>query len=453
MDSHFKKLLKKLRLKDPQKKDAKTKVKSVCETLHAKYYPNHTYDGRTKFLVGSYGKHTNIRPPKDIDVIFKMPDDAFQRFDSLSGNKQSQLLQEVRVALKDKFSTTEKISAFGKVIVVGFSEGTHTVEVLPGWQLPSGAFRIPNTENGGSWEEWNPLAEEKNITDSSKATGKTRSLIRILKSWTVTCSVPIKSFILEILVVDYLREQHQNQVNVLYPELVLGFFKYLKGKRNGMVISSASGKAINLGDVWFSKAETAVIRAEKANEFEAKGKLRDASVEWKKVFGDDFPIAEDEKEAAVIEASLDIKIAQLTRTYPSPDEEHITRTHNVPVQLVDGYRVSIDAEVTQNGFRTGLLSSFLARRFPLLKGKKLLFTVTRSNVPTPYNVMWKVRNFGDEARDANGLRGEITHDRGARQKEERTLYHGEHYVECYVIKDDVCVAVGKILVPIGNTYE
>jgi hypothetical protein len=67
--------------------------------------------------------------------------------------------------------------------------------------------------------------------------------------------------------------------------------------------------------------------------------------------------------------------------------------------------------------------------------------------------MWKVRNFGEEAKGANGLRGEITYDKGWKQKEEDTRYYGEHYVECYAIKDNKCVAIGKILVPIGNEYE
>jgi hypothetical protein len=450
MDSAFRTFLNNIKLTDLQKADAETKIKSVSETLHAKYYPTLTYDGSTKLLIGSYGKHTHIRPPKDIDLLFKMPDSEFARFDGLAGNKQSQLLQEIRNLLKDKFHTTEEIKAWGKVILISFTEGTHTVELLPAWRLPTGEYRIPNTENGGSWDIWNPSAEIKAIHDSSTQTKHTKSLVRMLKAWVRNCGVPLKSFILEILVIDYLRDQYNNEVDERYPQLVLGFFEYLKSKRNGSVHSLGSGRAISLGDEWSSRVDSAVARAQKAIEYEADEKLRDASLEWQKIFGSDFPTLRDQ--VALMDPLVE-KIAQLTRAYPSLKEQDITRDYGIQINHVLAYEVVIDAEVTQNGFRTGWLTDFLKKRFPLLKGKKLKFRIQKITVPEPFDIMWKVRNFGEEAKKAEGLRGEISYDFGSREKTETTLYHGEHYVECYVIKDGVCVAVGKVLVPIASTYE
>lgn len=452
MDSNFRKFLKKILLTDIQKQDAKTKIKGVCKTLHSKYYPDTVYNGSTKFLVGSYGKHTNIRPPKDIDIIFKMPEEEFSRYDSLSENKQSQLLQDVREVLKDTFTTTEEIKAFGKVIVINFSESAHSVELLPAWQLESGLFRIPNTENGGSWDIWDPLAENNNIDKSNVATGKTRSTIRMLKAWVENCSVPLESFVLEILVVDYLSEKHDNEINVLYPELIFGFFDYLKEKKNASIISPASGTSIDIGDEWCSKVESAYSRSEKAIKLEAKNKLKDASLKWKKIFSDDFPITQEKIISETING-LDVKITKLTKIYPSDNEEFLNIKHGIPFRIVPGYRIHIDTEITQKGFRRVWLMDFLEKRIPLLKGIKLNFEIKSINVPSPYEIMWKVRNFGEEAKNAGGLRGEITPDVGYEQKRESTLYRGEHYVECYAIKDGVCVAVGKILVPIGKNYE
>lgn len=450
MEPNFNTFLNNVLLTDNQKEDAKTKIKSVCEVVHAKYYPTLAYDGSTKLLIGSYGKHTNIRPPKDIDIIFRMPESEFTRLDGLSGNKQSQLLQEVRGLLTDKFTTTEEIRAFGKVIVINFSEGTHIVELLPAWQLPSGAYKIPNTENGGSWDTWDPLVEFRNIDESQKATQCTRPLIRMLKAWVRNCGVPLKSFILEILVVDYLKQKFNSQVSVGYPELALGFFEYMKIKKNSSVLSLATGTSISLGEEWFSRADSASSRAEKAIAYAEDEKMRDASLEWQKIFGDDFPLSEDVSKTFA--DPLETKIIELTKTYPSAKEEYVT-DYGISVALTNRHRVVIDAEVTQDGFRTALLSAFVQKRYPLKKGKKLKFRITDINVPSPYSVMWKVRNFGDDAQRADGLRGEITHDYGAHMKEEHTLYHGEHYVECYVIKESICVAIGRILVPIGTNYE
>jgi hypothetical protein len=51
---------------------------------------------------------------------------------------------------------------------------------------------------------------------------------------------------------------------------------------------------------------------------------------------------------------------------------------------------------------------------------------------------------------AKDLRGEITNDKGNEEKIEYTKYQGQHYVECYIIKNNICVAFDRILVPVGN---
>lgn len=80
----------------------------------------------------------------------------------------------------------------------------------------------------------------------------------------------------------------------------------------------------------------------------------------------------------------------------------------------------------------------------------MTFKIIKSNIPEPFQVKWKVRNFGKEAMDANDLRGEIMDDDGSKTKIENTKYSGEHYVECYIIKNNICIAKSKILVPISN---
>jgi hypothetical protein len=66
-----------------------------------------------------------------------------------------------------------------------------------------------------------------------------------------------------------------------------------------------------------------------------------------------------------------------------------------------------------------------------------------TNVSEPYEVYWKVRNHGAEAETKRALRGEITKDAGQRTKTESTLYAGQHYVECYVVKNGICVAQAR----------
>lgn len=447
METEFNQLLKNIKLTHLQKLDAKTKVKSVAETLHNHYYPHLTYDGSTKRIIGSYGKRTNIRPVGDIDLLFKMPDEKFAQYDSLAGNKQSQLLQDVRAVLKDKFTTTEKIRAFGKVIVIGFSDGTHSVELLPAWKQADGKFRIPNSENGGSWEIWDPIKEFENIDRSSKRTKKTRSLIRMVKRWADYCSVPLRSFMIELLVVEYL---NTHASDTTYPQLVKEFFDFLLIKRNISIYSPASSNFVHLGEDWYSKAESAVTRNIRAVDFEAKEDYENASREWKKVFGEVFPLAANTSVDIVQKFSLDV--VALTTLYPSTEEENLTADYSIPFGLRYEYTVELDGIFEPNGFRRSSIQSFTAKFMALLKYKTILFKAA-TNVPSPYYMMWKIRNFGEEAKRAGKLRGEITHDNGFHEKEEGTQYTGDHYVECYVIKDVYCVAIGKIHVPIGNSKE
>ena len=54
------------------------------------------------------------------------------------------------------------------------------------------------------------------------------------------------------------------------------------------------------------------------------------------------------------------------------------------------------------------------------------------------------------AKDKNMLRGQIVKDNGTEIRNEDTNFEGAHFVECYIIKDGICVARDRIDVPIAN---
>ncbi|MBD2568097.1 nucleotide-binding domain-containing protein [Anabaena lutea] len=57
-------------------------------------------------------------------------------------------------------------------------------------------------------------------------------------------------------------------------------------------------------------------------------------------------------------------------------------------------------------------------------------------------------NVGTEAIRKNQIRGQIINDSGNHERIESSDFHGEHFVECYIIKNNICVAWHKIDVPI-----
>lgn len=435
IEKQFVKFYENIKLTSSQREDAKAKYNGVCSVLHNYYYPGTTYSGNTKLLIGSYGKHTSIRPARDIDVIFIMPPEKFAQYDDNTSNKQSQLLQDVKAILQEKYKNTP-ISAFGKIVKLEFADTKHDVELVPGWENNDGTFIIPDSENGGRWHRQDYRTEISQIVESDARTGKTKFLIRSIKKWAENCTARIRTFEIEQVVLTFFSNNMDDSTKTA--ELFVNFFKFFLDSTNDQGLQS--------------HISTALHRAKKALEFENNRKFEEAAVEWKKIFGDDFP-----KTIEVVTPQVSMagdvleKFNRLSMEFPSDDEEHITHTYGIPIEIDSAYSISVDADVEQNGFRKNTLVSFIRRRFPLLKKKKLLFRVSH-DVPSPYQVMWKVRNFGEEAKRANGLRGQIHQDTGSETRQESTMYQGEHYVECYIIKNNQCVAIGRILVPIGTNY-
>jgi hypothetical protein len=417
MEEQFFKFLENITLTTQQREDAKTKYAGVCKKLHDAFYAAE-YSGQSKFLFGSYKTKTHIRPfPKsqDVDMIFKIDEETWKRYDKYDGNGQSALLQKIREILKEKYTLTEKIRAWGKVVLVEMSEGKHNVEVLPAFERTDGTFLIPNTENGGSWEVFDPKKELKKIDDSNSTTsGVTRHLCKMIKRWNQEVSgCFLKSYQIQDFVIEFLKGHDLKEFS--YSSLVHSFFLHIKD------IVSEENKSF---------VETAITRAQKAVDYEEEEKYESATEEWKKIFGNQFPSRSN--------------VYNSLRKFTAIKEEFIEDKFRVEID--PQYKIAIDCEVEQNGFQKTLLSLL-----PFLKkDKKLEFFFKHCNIPAPFDVHWKVRNFGKEAETANQIRGEISSDQGRCRKKETTRYHGEHLVECYIIKNGVCVAKSKIIVPINT---
>ncbi|MDX5853453.1 nucleotidyltransferase [Bacillus cereus group sp. BfR-BA-01363] len=135
-------------------------------------------------------------------------------------------------------------------------------------------------------------------------------------------------------------------------------------------------------------------------------------------------------------ASTDIKLY-------NESEEFIEYMFPVNIQ----YNLSLECRVTQDGFRPYFLNDWLSRGLHLPISKQLDFYIKDNCVTKPYHVYWKVKNRGDVAKEKNCVRGQIIKTNSETLKE-CTSFNGEHFVECYIVKQGVCVATAKIDVPI-----
>lgn len=280
MEKQFKKFSEEIRLTSNQSDDAKTKYTGVCKVLHKKYYENN-YDGKSKLLFGSYKTKTNIRPiseMQDVDVLFKIPQNTFDKFNNYDSNGQSALLQEIKDVLKNTYNTTDKISGWGKVVLVKMADGSHNIEVLPALENEDGTFTIPETANGGSWENFDPRKQVVEFTTSNSDTsGLTADLARMMKSWKRKSSTMLySSHMLLNDIIEFLNSEFTNGAEYEdYHEVVKNFFDYIK---NDCTDNDRK-----------NHITTAFNRAVKAIEYMDDNKPKEASEEWRKIFGEKFP--------------------------------------------------------------------------------------------------------------------------------------------------------------------
>jgi len=125
----------------------------------------------------------------------------------------------------------------------------------------------------------------------------------------------------------------------------------------------------------------------------------------------------------------------------SPNEEFIQEQYAMNLK----YDLKLGCRVTQKGFRDKLLKEL----YILKRNHSLKFYIDYLNIPGTYSVKWKVRNCGTKAK-YNGVRGQILDDNGTQSRTEESSFYGKHYVECYIVKDNVCVAMDRIDVPISG---
>ena len=287
----FDRFLSNIQLTDAQLEDAQSKHERVRDALKRHYYSTE-WTGPTSILIGSYGKATACRPPTDVDILFIMPTNLFDKYNKPYINNQSQLLQDVKNVLKDTYPDTT-MRADGQVVVVSFS-GSFTVEVIPVFKSNNpDIYYTPDTHNGGSWKTTNPVAEKNNITSCNAiSSGKATHMIKMSKVWKHVCSVPIKSIALELVCVEFVKQwQHRDKTSVYYDYMVRDFFEFLLARKSGFLAIPGIIESCYLDDAWESKANTALDNAKNACSYEAQeGDTNNiyANIYWKRLFGDFF---------------------------------------------------------------------------------------------------------------------------------------------------------------------
>ena len=284
----FELLLDELNLTTEQANDGETKCRGVLSCLDRDYWSGSDATAHGA-LIGSWGKRTRVRPPRDIDMFFVLPVEVYWRFQRRIGNRQSQLLQEVKAVLRETYPSTN-IRGDGQVVVVPFN--TFRIEVVPAFPLESGGYLICDTNDGGRYKRVDPSAEIAALDIADKRlNGNIRKLTRILKQWQRNCGAAIEPFQLEALLKELLpRISYGAKSEFWFDWLVRDAFAYMIHRANGWIAVPGMAGTIFLGDEWLGRARSAYAIALHACQYEYHNFEALAGEEWRKIFGRMTPV-------------------------------------------------------------------------------------------------------------------------------------------------------------------
>ena len=359
-------------------------------------------------------------------MLYIMP---ASKWNDYKDGKQSKLLDDTKDAISARYprTTVKKDRLVVQVNYNGFM-----VEVQPVFEQDDGSFKYPDTYNSGSWKITKPREEIKAMKEFVDQKNKNlRKLCKMARAWKNKSGVGMGGLLIDTLAYNFLKSSsdYDNRSTAYYDWMCRDFFKYLSEEpTKDYYLALGSNQRVNVKANFQRKAKIAYEDSLKAID---AGESSSANKKWKKIFGRPFP-------AAVIQESK-----SSAYNYRNT-EQFIEDSYSVDIR----YNLTLECEVSQNGFREVLLRTMLARKLKLQAKKKLKFYVADINVPGDFILKWKVLNRGTEAERRDCIRGDIVIDKGFRNKEEKTDFNGEHIVECYAIQNGVVVARDRIDVPI-----
>lgn len=415
-------------------------VGEIAKKLNKNYYNLDSDKTSHMYIVGSVGRETAIKGVSDLDILFDLPVEVFKRFDAYKEKKQSSLLQEVKNILKERYPNTD-ISGDGQVVVIKFNK--YTVELVPGFKQSDDRFKYPDTNNGGSWKYTDPLPE---ISESKKTAEDTdnnfKYIANMLRAWKNKQGFKFGGLLIDTITYNFLNEKtdYRNIGFDSYLDMTKALFEYIKDLNkdqsywyaigsNQQVYNCDNGKFITKAEKAYKK-----IKDLTANSSDVNKKLR-------QVFGTQFP--------KKVTAENRAYTSSYNQKYYNDTEEFIEDYFTVDIK----YNISIDCKITQDGFRPMLLKKLLRDKMFLAIKKHLEFYIdsmdSEIKKEAPYDIYWKIKNEGQEAIKRDCIRGQIKRT-NTKSINESSDFIGEHYVECYIVKDGICIAKDHIDVPISN---
>jgi hypothetical protein len=387
------------------------------------------------FSQGSYKHKTIIKPPKsnkefDADILLEL--EAYENWE----DNPKEYVNELHKLFKDSPIYEDIVVKNTRCITLDYSGDFH-IDIVPFVKRSSLKYITNRTNN--MFEKTNPKEYTDWLMDKNKLSNyQLKKVIRLFKYMRdIKQTFTVKSILLNTLLANQVNSYDLTSDYVNLPTA----FKLIINRLNDSLqtnyfmptITNPKMSEENFTRNWTQEQysnfrDKIKSLSEKTNLAYNEENQKKSIKKWKEVFGHKFPdfVRSD-------------KLDSTNENYTSREEFIEDKISSISLD----YNLRISCTVKgQNGIRD-LLLEFV----PILKAeKKLVFKIENITVPKPYTIYWKVKNEGKEAQEAGKLRGSIFV--GNNTINEPTKFKGRHYVECYIVKDNILVAMDRIDVPI-----
>lgn len=407
-------------LKIKNKDTISSRYGSITKNLNEKFRGLENDKTSHSLQAGSYGRYSGIQGLSDLDMLYILPPSSWTTY----RKDPSKALDHAKDAIKKTYKTSN-VKKDRNVVVVEIQDFTFEVVPVFEWQ---GVFKYPDTYNGGSWRKCNTRAELLAFRElNNKRKDNLRKLAKMIRAWKARNEIQMSGFLIDNLCYNFFKEntQYDKARFGSFDKMVRDFFQYLTKEPNrAFYYAFGSNSKVGVKKSFQADAAIALYNANEAIEARENGYEDKCNQKYKAIFGTKFPHRETKQASAINEEFIE-ELFDMDRTN----------------------QIAIDCEV-KSDLMTKMLSSlkFVGERIP--HQRKLYFFVKQTDIVGDYEVKWKVRNRGHIADKNKDHRGEIIDDDGSKIHVETAIFHGDHTVECYAIRNNTVIARHEITVPI-----
>ena len=165
---------------------------------------------------------------------------------------------------------------------------------------------------------------------------------------------------------------------------------------------------------------------------DATDKLKSSEI-WREIFGEAFPLYDKEETPETKSEAVEASLGSASHAKSLPWPEKLDKKH----------KVRIDAYLYKDRVKLSGINSNRRRISSAIQIKYVARTAAKGD----YEVFWQVVNTGEHATRENCLRGDYFKARRLNGQPsgnplvnwEQSAYAGKHWIECFIVKDAVCV--------------